>query len=420
MAIRFRLSRKAVWIGVTVILAAALIVPALIPDAAAVATAKATIGPLTVTVEEDGRTRAVDRYVITAPVAGELERLPLRAGERVARGEVVARISPMPLDERTRIQLSATVDAAQARLHAATAALQQAEAAATQAVREYERRRSLTEAGALSAEQLEQYALAARSTAEDRDAARQAVGAARADLRSARAALLGEGRSLDGAGGAAIAVRSPAAGTIASVPERSSRVVQPGEVILEVTDPSALEVVVDVLSTDAARIEPGMQTTLTGWGGPPLGATVRRVEPAAFTRISALGVEEQRVNVILSLDERPDALGDGYRVEASVSVWHADSVLSVPSSAVFRNGGGWQLFRVIDEEARLTSITVGERSGARTQILGGLSPGDVVILFPSDELDDGTRVTAEPAEERSARPEALVPSDTAAGVRPRT
>jgi HlyD family secretion protein len=194
-------------------------------------------------------------------------------------------------------------------------------------------------------------------------------------------------------------------------------------VILEITDPSALEVVVDVLSTDAARIEPGMRATLTGWGGAPLGATVRRVEPAAFTRLSALGVEEQRVNVILDLDQRPEALGDGYRVEASVAVWREDSVLSVPSSAVFRDGGGWRLFTVEDGRVRLTRITVGERTGARTQVLAGISAGDEVVLFPSDELRDGMRVSPEPVDEdRSGGSEAgegegVVPGDTAPGIR---
>lgn len=400
------------------LVAALVIIPMLLPDVLDVATAEAAVGRLTVRVDEDGRTRAVDRYVITAPVAGELERLPLRAGERVSRGDIVARIRPLPLDERTRAQLAAALDAARARERAATASLQQTEAAAVQAEREYERRRALTEAGALSAEQLEQYALASRNAAEQRDAARQAVGAAQADVRAARAALLGEGRSVDGTGGAAIAVRSPVTGTIATVPERSSRIVNPGQVILEVTDPSALEVVVDVLSTDAARIEPGMRATLSGWGGSPLGATVRRVEPAAFTRLSALGVEEQRVNVILDLDDRPPSLGDGYRVEASVTVWQADSVLSVPSSAVFRDGDSWRVFAVVDGRASLTSITIGERTGARTQVLAGLSAGDEVILFPSDELEDGTRVNAERSEERPAADESFVPSDTAAGVRP--
>jgi HlyD family secretion protein len=408
-----------VWIGVGVIVAGLIVISMLTPNSLEVSTAEATVGPLAVTVDEDGRTRAVDRYVITAPVAGELERLPLRAGERVSRGDVVARIRPLPLDERTRAQLSAAQDAARARERAATASLEQATAAATQAEREYERRRALTEAGALSAEQLEQFALAARSTAEQRDAARQALGAAQADVRAASAALLGGGRSMDGGGGGvAIAVRSPATGIIATVLERSGRIVNPGEVILEVTDASALEVVVDVLSTDAARIEPGMRTTLTGWGGPPLGATVRSVEPAAFTRLSALGVEEQRVNVILDLDDRPDALGDGYRVEASVTVWQGDSVLSVPSSAVFRDGSGWRVFTVADDRARLTRITIGERTGARTQVLAGLSSGDEVILFPSDELDDGTRVSADPSDERRAPGDDFVPSDTAGGVRP--
>jgi HlyD family secretion protein len=406
--------------GIGLAAAVLILVPVLTPDTLAVTTAEALVGPMTVTVDEDGRTRAVDRYVVTAPVAGELERMPIRAGERVDRGDAVARIRPLPLDARTRSQLAAALDAAQARERAAAAALQQAADAATQAEREVERRRRLLDAGALSAEALEQYALAARSAIEQRDGARQAWNAAQADVRAARGALLGGTRPADGTAGspAAITVRSPASGTIAAVPERSGRVIQPGEVILEITDPSALEVVVDVLSTDAARIEPGMRSELTGWGGPALGATVRRVEPAAFTRLSALGVEEQRVNVILDLDQRPGALGDGYRVEASVAVWRADSVLSVPASAVFRNGAGWRVFRVIDRRARLTTVTVGERTGARAQILAGLSPGDEVILFPSDDLQDGTRVDAERIDEGRDSPDgSLVPSDTSPGVR---
>ena len=414
------MTRKAVWIGIGVAAAVLILVPVLTPDTVAVTTAEALVGPMTVTVDEDGRTRAVDRYVVTAPVAGELERLPNRAGERVNRGDAVARIRPLPLDERTRSQLAAALDAAQARERAAATAFERADAAATQAEREVERRRTLLEVGALSAEALEQYVLAARSAVEQRDGARQARNVAQADVRAARAALLGGTRPADGTAGspAAITVRAPASGTVAAVPERSSRVIQPGEVILEITDPSALEVVVDVLSTDAARIEPGMRTELTGWGGPALGATVRRVEPAAFTRLSALGVEEQRVNVILDLDQRPNALGDGYRVEASVAVWRADSVLSVPASAVFRNGAGWRVFRVSDRRARLTTVTVGERTGARAQILAGLSPGDEVILFPADDLQDGTRVDAERIDEGRASPDgSLVPSDTAPGVR---
>ena len=414
------MTRKALGIGAAVVIAALIVVPMLLPEQLEVTTAEATVGPMTVTVEEDGRTRAVDRYIMTAPVAGELERIPIRAGERVNRGDAVARIRPLPLDVRTRSQLAAALDAALARERLASASLEQAVAAAGQAEREYERRRSLREAGALSSEQLEQYELAARTAADQLVAARQAQNAAQADVRAARGALLGGSRPTDGmsGGGAVITVRSPATGTVATVPERSGRIVQPGEVILEITDPSALEVVVDVLSTDAGRIEPGMRTMLTGWGGPPLGATVRRVEPSAFTRISALGVEEQRVNVILDLDERPATLGDGYRVEASVTVWRADSVLSVPSSAVFRDGSGWRIFRVVDGRARLTRITVGERTGLRTQVLSGTSAGDEIILFPSDELADGTRVKAARREQiTSDAGEGVVPGDTAGGIR---
>lgn len=392
MATRPRLSRKLVWIAVAIVTGAIIAWRVLAPESVVVATAVAARGPLVVTVDEDGRTRAVDRYVITSPVAGELERIPLRAGDAVAKGQALAHIQPLPLDERTRMQLQAARDAAAARASGARAALAQAEAAAEQAQRTLERRRALLDAGAISAEQLEQFELDARVRREERDAARQMADAAEADLQAARAALLGPS-----GGSVSITVRAPADGAIATIPDASARVVAAGETLMEVTDPTAIEVVVDVLSADAVRIQPGMHATLTGWGGEPLGATVRWIEPAAFTRISALGVEEQRVNVLLDLDHRAPGLGDGFRVEAAIRVWHADDVLRVPSSAVFRAPGdrGWQLFRVDRGRARLTTVEIGQRSGAETQITAGLEAGDVVVAFPSDALEDGTRVKPE-------------------------
>lgn len=383
-------SRRTLWIAAGVIVLAFILYRALVPTPVQVATAAAEKGPFEVTIDEDGRTRAVDRYIITAPVGGALERIPLRAGAEVEAGDIIARIQPPPLDERTRAQLRATRDAALARERSARATLQQAEAAASQAARELERRRSLRQAGAISDEQLEQFELTARLRADELAAARQAADAAAADARAASAALLGTGEDA-----AAIAVRAPAAGRIAVIPERSGRIVAPGEIIAEITDPSALEVVVDVLSADAVRIQPGMHATLTDWGGDhPLNAIVRYVEPAAFTRVSALGVAEQRVNVILDLLDRPAALGDDYRVEAAIRTWHGDDVLTVPSSAVFRaaSGEGWRAFQVVDGSAQLVEVTVGQSSSARTHIIGGLEPGDVVVLFPPDELEDGMKV----------------------------
>ena len=386
-----RPSRRFLWIAAAVVVVALIAARMFAPESIEVSVADAQAGPFEVTIDEDGRTRPVDRYVVTSPIAGELERVSFRVGETVAAGDVIARILPPPLDERTRAQLRATLDAATARQRSAEATRQQAEAAAAQAQRELERRRSLVQAGAISAEQLEQFTLAAEARADEAAAARQAAAAAAADAQAARAALLG------GTANTAIAVRAPAAGTIATIPERSGRIVAPGEVIAEIADPAALEVVVDVLSADAVRIEPGQHATLTDWGGDePLRAVVRRVEPAAFTRISALGVEEQRVNVILDLLERPASLGVDYRVEAAIRVWHGDHALTVPSSAVFRaaDGVGWRVFRVVDGRAVLTDVTTAQRSGARTRITAGLQEGDTVVLFPPDDLEDGMRLDA--------------------------
>ena len=351
--------------------------------------AQAAVRPLEVAVEEDGRTRAVDRYVVTAPVAGRMERIELREGTHLAAGDVVATIEPLPLAVPERSQLQAQLAGAGARLRSAEAALQQAESAAQQAARELERRRPLAEDGILTTEQLEQFALAARLRAEERDGAQAAVGAAAAEVEGARAALLGTG-----AQGAAVVVTAPGAGVVLRVPERSARVVAPGEPLLEVGDPGALEVVVDVLTSEAVRVAPGMPAFLTGWGGDTLAARVRRVEPSGFTRVSALGVEEQRVNVILDLDHRPHELGDAYRVDARIVVWSDAAALTVPAAALFRTEAGWRLFAVEDGRAVPRDVAVGERGDALAQILSGVEAGEEVVIFPPDGLEAGTRVRA--------------------------
>jgi HlyD family secretion protein len=367
-----------------------LLVFALRPTPATVETATAELTQLQVTVDEDGRTRAVDRYVVTAPVSGEVERIELREGARLERGDVIARIQPLQLDAPTETALRAALESADARRTAAVAARQQAEAAHEQARREVERRRILVEQGALAGEQLEQYTLALRLREQELSAAAQGLRAAEADVAAARAALLAARTGTTQGGG--IPVRAPAGGVLLRVAERSARVVAAGSPLVEIGDPQAIEVVIDVLTTEAVRIRPGMRATVHAWGGEPVGATVRLVEPSAFTRLSALGVEEQRVNVVLDLDHRPAELGDGYRVEASIVVWSAPEVLTVPAAALFRDRAGWALFVVEDGRARLRQVTAGERSGAHTQILDGIVAGDVVIIFPPDELTDGARV----------------------------
>jgi HlyD family secretion protein len=387
---RFELTRRRVLVGAGVLAAVALLGLAMRPTSAEVEMGVARLGPLEVWIEEDGRTRAIDRYVIAAPVAGRLQRITLLEGATIESGAVVARIEPLPLDASTQGQLQAQLNAARARAGAADAAVTQAAAAAEQATRELERRRVLMDEGVGTEEQLEQYALALRVRQQELEAAQASARAAAADVEAMRSALLG---APGAAPGTAVAVRSPGSGAVLRVHERSERVVQTGEPLLEVGDPGGLEVIVDVLTPDAVRVHPGMPARLTGWGGDTLRATVRGVEPSAFTRVSALGVEEQRVNVVLDLEHRPPTLGDGYRVDARIVVWAADEALTVPAAAVFRGaGGGWQAFVVEDGRARLRDVRVGERGEGRTQIVSGLEAGETVVLFPPDDLEDGARV----------------------------
>jgi HlyD family secretion protein len=394
----YRPGRRAI-IGAAVTLAViALLLLFGRPTPLTVETGVATTGPLRVTIEEDGRTRAVDRYVVTAPVAGRLQRIELREGSYVAGGAIIARIEPLPLDATMRAQLEAQRTAAIARRSAADAAHAEAAAAREQAARELARRQRLAVDSVIAEEQLERYALAVRATDEQLRAAEQAVRAAAAEIDAIRAGLLPAG------GASAIPVRAPGPGVVLRVPERSERIVRAGEPLLEIGDPAALEVVVDLLSADAVRVQPGMTALLGAWGGATLHATVRYVEPAAFTRVSALGVEEQRVNVLLDLESRPPELGDGYRVEASILTWAADSILTVPAAALFRapdrpaagvdadGSTGWQLFVMEAGRARLRNVTTGQRGNGRTRIIDGVAPGEVVILFPSERIADGMAV----------------------------
>jgi HlyD family secretion protein len=321
------LIRGGLALGVVAVLAAALR-----PDPIADEVATAEMRPLDVTIDEDCRTRAVDRYVVTAPVAGCLERITIREGDCIGAVDIIARTEPLPLDASTREQLDARLSAARSRQRAAGATFERARSARDQARRELERRRNFANEGAIAAEQVEQCALALEIREEELCSAEAANSAAAADIDAVQASLLAERGP-----NAAIAVRAPAEGTALRIPERSGRIVQAGETLLEIGDPAALEIIVDVLTTDAVRIRPGMPSRLEGWDGSiAIPARVRIIEPSAFTYTSALGVEEQRVNVILDFEERPESLGDGYRVEASILIWAAENVLTVPPSAFFR------------------------------------------------------------------------------------
>jgi len=347
-------------------------------------------GALQVTVDAEGKTRVRDRYVVTAPVTGRLERIDLAEGTYVRAGDVLARIAPVPLDAQAVRQATARVAATQSLTRDAETRVRQARATLEQEQRASGRIDRLVRAGALAERDLEDAQLTLRLREEDLAAAEARSRAAAADVDQARAALIA---LQGGQPNTRVLVRAPADGCVLRVPERSERVVGVGTPIVEVGDPNALELVVDVLSSDASRVRPGAIAIVDGWGdGESLTGRVRRVEPAAFTRVSALGVEEQRVNVVIDLTHLPPGLSDGYRVETRIGVWEGADVTIVPISALFRQDRDWAVFLVRDGRATLTRVQLGEQNATGAQVLDGLRTGDEVVVFPSDQIKSGERV----------------------------
>jgi HlyD family secretion protein len=370
-----------------------LLRPAPVPVDVAVVTR----GPLEVTVDEEGETRVRNRFVVAAPVTGRIERIRLDPGDPVEAGTIVAQVHPTPLDPRSVAEAEARLAAAAATESEAQARVGQAKAALEQARRDAVRARSLLSRKAISKEELERSELAEESREKDLEAAEFAARAARYEVVAARATLLAAGAATDRGSADTVAeaihVRSPVQGRVLRVHEESERIVAAGTPLVEVGDESDLEVVVDVLSKEAVRIQPGMDVRVEDWGGePPLAARVRLVEPSGFTKVSALGVEEQRVNVIVDFVTPPPSLGDAYRVEARIVVWRSDAVMQVPASALFREREKWHVFAVEAGRARTREIGVGQRGSLNVEVTSGLAAGDIVILHPSDRITDGVRV----------------------------
>src|SRR5512143_62931 len=382
-----KLNRRALLWGGAGVAAAAFLVYTFRPTAIAVEVAAVERGPLRVTIDEEGRTRVRDRYVVVAPAAGRVARIALEEGAPVARGMVVARLSAAPLDPRSREQAVARLDGAEDAQRAAAAAVSEARAALDQATRNRARAESLFAKNLLAPAQREEAALAETTAVRRFQAADFTAQAAAHDVEQARAVIAG-------GGGSALALVSPVRGRVLRIPERSERVVAAGTPLLELGDPTRLEIVVDLLSEDAVKVRPGDRMLVADWGGErPLEAHVRRVEPSGFTKVSALGVEEQRVNVIADLDETPPQLGDGYRVETQGGLWEG-TALKVPSSALFQDGDQWRVFFVRDGRARSGIVQVGHRNPFEVEITGGVAAGDLVIRHPTDKLADGVRVAA--------------------------
>ncbi len=383
--------------------AAAVLVLALRPSPVPVGATAVQQGYFAEYVEDEGRTRLRDPHTVLSPISGFLHRVALEPGDTVAVGDVVFTLEAMPapaLDARAREQAREAISAAQARLEAAEAELETRQVQRRLAEDEYLRAQRLYEENAISTEERDRR-LGQRDTARSAErAARHAVEVARFELEAARAVLaVADGERAPG-DQPTLGVRAPIDGTVIRRHRCCEGPLQAGEPVLEIGDlETDLEVRVDLLSMDAVRVRPGMRAILERWGeAEPLEARVRRVEPAGFERISALGVEEQRVPVLLEIISPREAwerLGHGFRVEARFVLWEGDDVIHIPTSALFRRDGEWVVFVVEDDHARTRTVTPGRRSGLWTQITGGLTAGEVVITHPGDRIEDGSRVDAD-------------------------
>ena len=361
------------------------------PGPVAVEVTRVGVGSLQVTVDEEGETRAHDRFVVSAPVAGRVARIDLHEGDPIAPNQVIAELWPLPLSAREREEQLARIGAVEAQLREASERVRQAGASHEQARRERTRMETLAKGGFVAQQEAEQARLTEMTSANELEAARFRERSVEADLKAARAALL----SLDTSrgSGARVIVRSPAAGKVLRIPEKSERVVAAGAALITIGDPNRIEIVIDLLSSDAVKVKAGMPVLLEGWGGDqPLRARVRLVEPYGFTKVSALGVEEQRVNVIADFVDAAKSLGDGYRVEAKIVIWSGDKVLKAPVSALFRQGEEWAVFVVEGGRARRRKIEFGHRGALEAEVTQGLTAGEAVIRHPSNDLADGTRV----------------------------
>ena len=390
------MSQRTRWILVAALAGVLVVLAFVMGDSALeVDTARIERDTLRVTVTEEGRTRVRERYVVAAPVAGRLARIEVDEGDAVAPGTRLAQIDQRPEGARDLGIARAKVAAAEARRQEATARAEEARTRLKQLRREAKRSRALAADSILSQQEFEQDELAAVAARRQLEAALSALRAAEADLAAARATLTGT--RPERAGGEAVAVQAPSAGAVLRVLEESERVVQAGTPLIEIGDAEGLEVVVDVLTEDAVRIDSSAPVRIEEWGGGyALQGRVRRVEPDAFTETSALGVEEQRVNVIVDLRDVPAALGSGYRVEAHVVTWEGSGVLTVPTSALFQQDGAWHVFVVEEGNAVLRPVRIGHRAAEAAEVLQGLGEDETVIVFPSDQIQEGTRVQARP------------------------
>ena len=389
------------WWLLTGLVVTGLVFIAFLPQRVRVEIAPVVRGTFTQTVDEDGKTRVRERYTVSAPLEGTVERIRLKAGDPVEPGMLLAILFPrVPalLDGRTQQELQERLGAAEAMRQGARATVERAHAALQQAQADYERTKALANEALVAPARREQMELAVTVATKNLLAAKFEDDAAAHQVEMARAALL---RAQDATTKSSTTdqrweMRSPLIGRVLRVWQESEGVVALGAPLLELADPSDLEVVVDVLTTDAVLILPGAQVWLERWGGDAaVEGRVRLVEPSGFTKISALGVEEQRINVVIDIVRRTEqwkTVGDGYRIDARIVVFSRDQVVKVPTGALFREGDEWAVFVVTESRAWKRQIQVSRRNGHEALVDTGLEPGELVILYPSDAVMDGVRV----------------------------
>lgn len=390
-----------IWIALLLTVTVVLVVRAMRPKPVLVTAGVAARTPLAITVDEEGKTRVADRFVVSAPVAGFVERISLNVGDEVREGSVITALAPAQpvfLDTRSRTETESRIAAAEAAAEAAGQQVKAAEAGAALAKTQLARIRKLVATGDMPGEALDRARTQEQQTQAALEAARHAVEQARNTVAALRASLLAI-TNTPREKPDSVNVVAPVSGRVLRVIRRSEGIVQAGEPLLELANARALEVEVELLSADAVRVGPGTKVEFLRWGGEtPLHGQVRRVEPTAFTKISALGVEEQRVRVIVdftSPQRQWARLGDGYRVEARFFLWERGDVLTVPATALFPHEGGWAVFAVEEGVARRRAVKTGHRNGLAAEILEGIKEGERVILHPDNSLAEGTLVTEE-------------------------
>lgn len=393
--------KRKVWIGALILAVLALLVWAFMPTPTEVETATVTQGRFERSVQEDGRTRLRERYVVSAPLAGRVARIHLKQGDTVTLDAPVATFwpaAPALLDERTRAEQGARISAMRAAVARTQANVGRAGALLDQARGELRRSEVLARQGFVSPNQNETSQLNVRLREKELESARQEENAARHELEQSRIALRQFSPGTADGQQRPHEVTAPVAGKVLKVLQQSEGMVMAGTPIMELGDPTQLEVVVDILTEDAAQITPGIAVQLSSWGGPDvLEGRVRLVEPAAFTKVSALGVEEQRVNAIIDITSPPEkrhSLGDGFKVDVRVLVQVVENATLVPVSALFPVGARSGLFVLDKGRARLREIQVESRNGVEAWVKSGLARGTQVIVYPDTKLKDGDRVKA--------------------------